>query len=114
MRIPHQRRIAQGRMQRATRLLSRWLLGLVIILGAPLYFATELSSSAYTASSPPSVLARLNEQPSPLRWPAAHGGDQICGPENGLQAVRGAAQAGVPLIEVDVRRNADGTLFPVA
>jgi glycerophosphoryl diester phosphodiesterase len=35
----------------------------------------------------------------------------VYGQENSLPAIRGAAQAGVPLIEVDVRRNADGTLF---
>jgi glycerophosphoryl diester phosphodiesterase len=46
-----------------------------------------------------------------LRWPAAHRGDPGYGPENSIPAIRGAAQAGVPLIEVDVRRNADGTLF---
>jgi glycerophosphoryl diester phosphodiesterase len=83
----------------------------MIVFGTPLYFATELSSSAYTASSPRSVLARLYEKPSPLRWPAAHRGDQTFGHENSLEAIRGAAQAGIPLIEVDVRRNADGTLF---
>jgi glycerophosphoryl diester phosphodiesterase len=93
------------------RLLSRWLLSLVIICGLPLYYAAELSSSAYTANSSLSVLARLNEKPSPLRWPAAHRGDSAYGPENSLPAIRGAAQAGVPLIEVDIRRNADGTLF---
>jgi glycerophosphoryl diester phosphodiesterase len=76
-----------------------------------LYYAAELSSSAYTASSPLSVLARLHEKPSPLRWPAAHRGDPAYGPENTLPAIRGAAQAGVPLIEIDIRRNADGTLF---
>jgi glycerophosphoryl diester phosphodiesterase len=111
MRIPHHRRIVQGRMRRWPRLLSRWFLSLVIILGVPLYFAAELSSSAYTASSPLSILARLYEKPSPLRWPAAHRGDQAYGHENSLPAIRGAAQAGVPLIEVDVRRNVDGTLF---
>ena len=111
MRIPHHRRIVQGRTRRWPRFLSRWLLGLVIILGVPLYFAAELSSSAYTASSPLSILARLYEKPSPLRWPAAHRGDQAYGHENSLPAIRGAAQAGVPLIEIDVRRNADGSLF---
>jgi glycerophosphoryl diester phosphodiesterase len=103
--------MVQGRMRRWPRFLSRWLLSLVIILGTPLYFAAELSSSAYTASSPLSILARLYEKPSPLRWPAAHRGDQAYGHENSLPAIRGAARAGVPLIEVDVRRNADGTLF---
>jgi glycerophosphoryl diester phosphodiesterase len=111
MRILHHRRIAQGLARRWPRLLSRWLLSLVIILGGPLYFAGELSSSAYTASSPLSVLARLYERPSPLRWPAAHRGDPAYGHELSLPAIRGAAQAGVPLIEIDVRRNADGTLF---
>jgi glycerophosphoryl diester phosphodiesterase len=111
MRILHHRRIAQGRVRSWPRFLGRWLLSLVIILGVPLYFAAELSSSAYTASAPLSVLARLYERPSPLRWPAAHRGDLAYGPENSLPAIRGAAQAGVPLIEVDVRRNADGTLF---
>jgi glycerophosphoryl diester phosphodiesterase len=91
--------------------LSRWLLSLLIIFGTPLYFTAELSSSAYTASSPRSVLARLYEKPSPLRWPSAHRGAQTFGPENSLEAIRGAAQTGIPLIEVDVRRNADGTLF---
>jgi glycerophosphoryl diester phosphodiesterase len=105
------RTITPGRVRRWPRLLSRWLLSLAIILGAPLYLAGELSSSAYTASSPLSVLARLHERPSPLRWPAAHRGDPAYGQENSIPAIRGAAQAGVPLIEVDVRRNADGTLF---
>ena len=111
MSIPHQRRIAQGPARRRPGRLSRWLLSLLIVFGTPLYFAAELSSSAYTASSPRSVLARLYEKPSPLRWPSAHRGAQVFGPENSLEAVRGAAQAGIPLIEVDVRRNADGTLF---
>jgi glycerophosphoryl diester phosphodiesterase len=111
MRQLHQHRNAPSRVRRWLRLLSRWFLSLVIIGGVPLYFAAELSSSAYTASSPRSVLARLHEKPSPLRWPAAHRGDAASGPENSLPAIRGAAQAGVPLIEVDVRRNADGTLF---
>ena len=111
MRRLHQRRIAPSRVRGWLRLLSRWFLCLVIIGGVPLYFAAELSSSAYTASSPWSVLARLHEKPSPLRWPAAHRGDSASGPENSLPAIRGAAQAGVPLIEVDVRRNVDGTLF---
>jgi glycerophosphoryl diester phosphodiesterase len=101
----------QGYTRRKPRHLSRCLLSLVIFFAVPLYFPVELSSSAYTASSPLSVLARLYEQPSPLRWPAAHRGDQAFGPENSLEAIRGAAQAGIPLIEVDVRRNADGTLF---
>ena len=109
--MPRHRTITPGRARRWTRLLSRWLLSLAIILGAPLYLAGELSSSAYTASSPLSVLARLHERPSPLRWPAAHRGDPAYGQENSIPAIRGAAQAGVPLIEVDVRRNADGTLF---
>jgi glycerophosphoryl diester phosphodiesterase len=111
MRIPYRRRMAQGRMSRWPRRVSRWLLSLVIICGIPLYFAAELSSSAYTTSSPRSVRARLYERPSPLRWPAAHRGDPTYGYENSISAIRGAAQAGVPLIEVDVRRNADGTLF---
>jgi glycerophosphoryl diester phosphodiesterase len=111
MSIPYHRRIAQGHMSRWPRLMSQWLLGLVILVGIPLYFATELSSSAYTASSPRSILARLYDRPSPLRWPAAHRGDPTYGYENSISAIRGAAQAGVPLIEVDVRRNADGTLF---
>jgi glycerophosphoryl diester phosphodiesterase len=111
MRILYQRRIAQGPARRRPSRLSRWLLSLLIVFGTPLYFAAELSSSAYTASSPLSVLARLYEKPSPLRWPAAHRGAQVFGPENSLEAIRGAAQAGIPLIEVDVRRNADGTLF---
>jgi glycerophosphoryl diester phosphodiesterase len=105
------RTITPGRVRRWPRPLSRWLLSLAIILGAPLYLAGDLSSSAYTASSPQSVLARLHERPSPLRWPAAHRGDPAYGQENSIPAIRGAAQAGVPLIEVDVRRNADGTLF---
>jgi glycerophosphoryl diester phosphodiesterase len=109
--MPRHRTITPGRVRRWPRLLSRWLLSLAIILGAPLYLAGELSSSAYTASSPLSVLARLHERPSPLRWPAAHRGDPAYGQENSIPAIRGAAQAGVPLIEVDVRRNADGTLF---
>ena len=107
----HDHSITSSRVRRWPRLLSRWLLSLVIICGVPLYFAAELSSSAYTASSPQSVLARLHEKPSPLRWLAAHRGDPGSGPENSIPAIRGAAQAGVPLIEVDVRRNADGTLF---
>jgi glycerophosphoryl diester phosphodiesterase len=111
MRILRHRGIAPSRVRRWPRLLSRWLCSLAIILGVPLYFAAELSSSAYTASSPLSVLARLYEQPSPLRWPAAHRGDAAFGHENSLPAIRGPAQAGVPLIEVDVRRNVDGTLF---
>ncbi len=111
MTMLHDQRIAPSRVGRWPRLLSRWLLSLVIICGVPLYFAADLSSSAYTASSPRSVLARFHEKPSPLRWPAAHRGDPEYGPENSLPAIRGAAQAGVPLIEVDVRRNADGTLF---
>ena len=48
-----------------------------------------------------------------LRWPAAHRGDPAYGHENSLPAIRGAVQAEVPLIEVDIRRNADGTLFLV-
>jgi glycerophosphoryl diester phosphodiesterase len=111
MRLPHQHGIAPGRVRRWPRRLTRWLLTLAIILGVPLYFAAELSSSAYTSSSPLSVLARLYERPSPLRWPAAHRGDAAFGHENSLPAIRGPAQAGVPLIEVDVRRNVDGTLF---
>ena len=111
MSLLHQRRIAQGPARRIPRRLSRWLLSLLIVFGTPLYFAEELSSSAYTASSPRSVLARLYEKPSPLRWPSAHRGAQASGPENSVDAVRGAAQAGIPLIEVDLRRNADGTLF---
>ncbi len=111
MKTPRHYGIAPGRVRRWPRLLSRWLCGLVIVIGVPLYFAVELSSSAYTASSPLSVLARLYEQPSPLRWPAAHRGDAAFGHENSLPAIRGPAQAGVPLIEVDVRRNVDGTLF---
>ena len=111
MSIPHQRRITQGPGWRIPAWLGRWLLSLLIVFGTPLYFAAELSSSAYTASSPRSVLARLYEKSSPLRWPSAHRGAQAFGPENSLDAVRGAAQAGIPLIEIDVRRNADGTLF---
>jgi hypothetical protein len=104
-------KIAPSRVRRWPRLLSRWLLSLVIICGAPFYFAAELSSSAYTASSPRSILVRLHEKPSPLRWPAAHRGAPGYAPENSVPAIRGAAQAGVPLIEVDMRCNADGTLF---
>jgi glycerophosphoryl diester phosphodiesterase len=111
MRLVRQHRIAPDHARSWPRLIGRWLLSLSIILGVPLYFAGELSSSAHTASSPLSVLARLYERPSPLRWPAAHRGDPAYGHENNLAAIRGAAQAGVPLIEVDVRRNADGTLF---
>jgi glycerophosphoryl diester phosphodiesterase len=111
MSISHQRRIIQGPGSRIPAWLGRWLLSLLIVFGTPLYFAAELSSSAYTASSPRSVLARLYEKSSPLRWPSAHRGAQVFGPENSLDAVLGAAQAGIPLIEVDVRRNADGTLF---
>jgi glycerophosphoryl diester phosphodiesterase len=111
MRIHRHLSIAQGYAAGWPGLLSRWLLGLVIFLGVSLGLAAELSSSAYTASSPRSVLARLYEKSSPLRWPAAHRGDPAFGQGNSLLAIRGAAQAGIPLIEVDVRRNADGTLF---
>jgi glycerophosphoryl diester phosphodiesterase len=102
---------APARWPRWPKLLHRWFVSLIIILGVPLYFAAELSSSAFTSSSPRSVLARLYDKPSPLRWPAAHRGDPVYGHGNSLPAIRGAAQADVPLIEVDIRRNADGTLF---
>jgi glycerophosphoryl diester phosphodiesterase len=111
MRILRYHRIAQAHERRWPGLLSRWLLSLVIFFGLPLCFAAELSSSAYTATSPRSVLARLYEKSSPLRWPAAHRGDPVYGRGNSILAIRGAAQAGIPLIEVDLRRSADGTLF---
>jgi glycerophosphoryl diester phosphodiesterase len=111
MKIPDRRQQTQGYNRRRPWRLSRWLLSLAIFFGVPLYFPAELSSSAYTASSPLSVLARLSEKPSPLRWPAAHRGDRAFGHDNSLEAIRGAAQTGIPLIEVDVRRNADGSLF---
>jgi len=101
----------QGSFRRAAGRLSRWLISLVIVLGLPVFFASELANSAYTLSSPASILARLHERPSPLRWPAAHRGDHRYSHENSREAIHSAAQLGIPLIEVDVRRNASGTLF---
>lgn len=42
----------QDYTRRKPRHLSRWLLSLVIFFGVRLYFPVELSSSAYTTSSP--------------------------------------------------------------
>jgi len=111
MRIRDGNPPTQGSFRSTSGRVSRWLISLVIVLGIPVFFAAELSNSAYTLSSPASVLARLHERPSPLRWPAAHRGDHRDSHENSREAIHSAAQHGIPLIEVDVRRNASGTLF---
>jgi glycerophosphoryl diester phosphodiesterase len=111
MNIADSRPRMQGAPRRARAGLRRWLIGLLVVLCVPVFFATELASSAYTASAPQAPLARLHERPSPLRWPAAHRGDHRYSPENSREAIRRAAQAGIPLIEVDVRRNASGALL---
>jgi len=67
--------------------------------------------SASTIERPAGVLVRLREPGRCLRWPSAHRGDRESGPDNSLEAILAAARVGVPLIEIDVRTNKDGTLF---
>jgi len=86
-------------------------LSLIIVIGVTSGVVAPLSSGAYFAPVPHSVAVQLQGHASPLRWVSAHRGDALADPDNSLGAIRNAAQAGIRLIEVDIRRNADGTLI---
>jgi glycerophosphoryl diester phosphodiesterase len=86
-------------------------LSLLIVIGVTSGVVAPLSSGAYFAPVPHSVAVQLQGQASPLRWVSAHRGDALSAPDNSIRAIRNAAQAGIRLIEVDIRRTADGTLI---
>jgi glycerophosphoryl diester phosphodiesterase len=86
-------------------------LSLLIVIGVTSGVVAPLSSGAYFAPVPHSVAVQLQGYAAPLRWVSAHHGDALADPDNSIAAIRNAAQAGIRLIEVDRRRNADGTLI---
>lgn len=57
------------------------------------------------------MLERLRDSRQPILWAAAHRGDRSKGSDNGSTAIRAAVDASIPLIEIDVRSNAEGTLI---
>ena len=58
-----------------------------------------------------SVVAALRDPAQSLYWTTAHRGERSAAPDNSKESLIASARAGVPLVEIDVRRNKSGTPF---
>jgi len=90
----------------------------VLLMLAPLLFSSAFFISGCCLNSSlfyPSIadIGPLDQQPTLATLTVAHRGNISTGalPDNSLPALRQGLTAGVPFLEVDVRRSADGVLF---
>ena len=94
-------------------MLRRYLFALILAVTLlPGIGCSHFNTSSVTQGrSQEETLQLLTQLPSPLRWPVAHRGSREAGPDNSLQSITGTSSQGIPLIEIDVQMNANGTLF---
>ena len=96
---------------------ARWgwtALALAVALGALWLIAGRLSPAAPStaAQSSPAETARCIRDPRCHRtFVVAHRAEGFGGPENSRAAVARVVEAGVPVIEIDLRSSRDGQLF---
>jgi len=93
-----------------------------MIIRPPLRLALLLflAACAPRASEPPplcsapkskTVVSALRDKNQRLYWTTAHRGERSAAPDNSANSLLASARAGVPLVEMDVRRSRSGTPF---